>query len=208
MVLLVFLGFLLGGLFYSRMPEKMVSGWDYLGQPNSYLSRFWGLFLSPIIALIMLGLFWLIPRIDPLRENIKKFRSPFDGFIVLILLFLLYLHLLVLAWNLGWRFNLIYFMVLPFAILLWLTGSLLEKTKRNWFIGVKTPWTISSDLVWQKTHSLGGLLFKISGLIALGGFFLPDLGFWLVIVPVLLSAIFLTIYSYFCYKKEVNNAQK
>ena len=203
MAMPVFLGFLISGLFYRQMPGVIVSGWDRFGQPNGYLPRFWGLFLMPLTSLIMLVLLWLIPQADPLKKNVDKFRSHFDNFIVFILFFLLYLHLLVLAWALGYRFNMVYALILPLAILFWLVGVLLEKSRRNWFIGIKTPWTISSDLVWEKTHRLGGRLFRVAGIIVLGGFLLPDFSFWLAIIPPLLLSVFLTAYSYCWYRKGV-----
>ncbi len=202
MVFFVLLAFLVTGFFYSRMPEQMVSGWDYLGRPNRYLPRFWGLFLMPLINLLMVGLFSLIPQIDPLKENVKKFQAYFDVFIISILLFLFYLQGLVLAWNLGYRFNMVYLMILPFVILFWIIGVLLEKSRRNWFIGVRTPWTISSDLVWRKTNRLGGKLFKASSLITLIGFLLPDFAFLLVVIPSFLATVFAVVYSYFVYRVE------
>ncbi|HEX2697860.1 MAG TPA: DUF1648 domain-containing protein, partial [Anaerolineales bacterium] len=86
---------------YSQLPEQVASHWDVNGQVNGYMSRFWGAFLMPLISLAMLGLFLLIPNIDPLKANIAKFRAAFNSFIVLIIVFLLYVHALTIWWNLG-----------------------------------------------------------------------------------------------------------
>jgi uncharacterized membrane protein len=83
---------------------------------------------------------------------------------------------------------------------------MLRKAKRNFFIGIRTPWTLSSDRVWEETHRLGSVLFMISGALALvGGFFGGMLSFWLLFVPLMGSTIFLLIYSYFLYQRETGS---
>ena len=80
-------------------------------------------------------------------------------------------------------------------------GVLIEKSKRNWFVGIRTPWTLSSDRVWEKTHKIGGKLFKIAGAIVIIGMFFPDYLTWFILVPILIAAIFPVIYSYFEYRR-------
>jgi len=80
---------------------------------------------------------------------------------------------------------------------------MLRKAKRNFFIGIRTPWTLSSDKVWDETHRLGAVLFMISGALAfIGAFFGGTTAFWLFFVPLMGSAVFLVIYSYVLYKQE------
>ncbi len=184
------------------MSEKMASHWNIQGEVNGYMSKFWGLFLMPIISIGLLILFILIPKIDPLKANINKFRKYFDGFIVLIMIFLFYIYLLTLFWNLGFRFDMGRLMVPALGILFYYCGILVENAKRNWFIGIRTPWTLSNEKVWEKTHKIGGKLFKIAGLIALLGIFFPNYAFYFILVPVLLVAVYTIAYSYFEYQKE------
>jgi len=80
---------------------------------------------------------------------------------------------------------------------------LIENAKRNWFIGIRTPWTLSSDKVWRKTHMMGGKLFKIVGVIALFGIILPKYAVFFVLIPVILVTGYLIFYSYFNYQKEI-----
>jgi uncharacterized membrane protein len=167
------------------------------------MSKFWGLFLMPFVLSGLFLLFILIPKIDPLKKNIEKFRKYFDIFIVLIIFLLFYIHLLTVFWNLGTRFDMTYFMVPVFAILFYYIGVLMEKAKRNWFIGIRTPWTLSSDRVWDKTHQIGAKFFKISGVVALVGLLFGEYALFFTIVPVLLAAGYCIVYSYFEYQKEV-----
>jgi len=201
-IVLILISFGLGAYFFPQMPNKMASHWNIKGEANGYMSKFWGLFLMPIILLGLFLLFILIPKIDPLKENIAKFRKYFDGFIVLITLFLFYIYLLTIAWNLGKRFNMGQMMMPALGMLFYYCGILTENAKRNWFIGIKTPWTLSSERVWNKTHKIGGKLFKAAGLIAFLGIFFPNYAFYFILVPALLVAFYTIIYSYFEYQKE------
>jgi len=174
------------------------------GEVDGYISKSWASFLMPIISLVLVLLFLFIPKIDPFKENIKKFKGYFEGFIIIILLFLLYIYLLTIFWNLGFRFDMNYFMIPAFALLLYYAGILVEKAKRNWFIGIRTPWTLSSEQVWDKTHKLGAKLFKASAVIVLLGMLFVDYVFYFVIIPIIALLVFSFLYSYLEYQKEIS----
>ena len=188
---------------YNRLPAMVASHWDVNDQVNGTMSRFWGAFLMPVIALAMLGLFLLIPSIDPLKANIAKFRGTFNAFIALIIAFLLYVHVLTVLWNLGVQSFRMSTALLPGIGLIFIfAGVLMRKAKRNFFIGIRTPWTLSSDHVWDQTHRLGAVLFIISGVLALLGVFLPGQASWWLLAPVLISSLFLMVYSYVLWREE------
>ena len=90
-IFMVILSFATAFYFYPSMPDMVVSHWDAQGIANGYMSKFWGLFLMPIVALAALILMLVIPRIDPKRDNIEKFGSYFSGFIALFMLFFYYI---------------------------------------------------------------------------------------------------------------------
>jgi len=207
-ILIILISFAVGVYFYPRMPERVASHWNAQGEVDGYMSKGWGLFFMPLMSLGLFLLFLLIPKIDPLKENIKKFRKYFDGFIVLMMLFLFYIYLLTLFWNIGSRFNMSQLMIPAMGILFYYCGILVENTKRNWFIGIRTPWTLSSETVWDKTHKIGGRLFKAAGVIAFLGIFFPKQAILLVIIPVFLVTAYTLIYSYFEYQKEIAASNK
>ena len=201
--ILILIAALVGVLFYPQLPERMASHWNLNNQVDGYISRFWGAFLMPLISLGLLVLFMLIPQIDPLKANIAQFRGYFNIFILLLIVFMVYLHGLTLAWNLGYTgFNMGSALLPALGLFIFFMGFLLEKTKRNWFIGIRTPWTLSSDKVWDETHRLGATLFKISGLLAILGAFLPEIAFWLMFIPLIGSSLFLVVYSYLLYARR------
>jgi len=200
-LLIIMISFIIGISFYSLLPDKVASHWNARGEVDGYMSKFGGLFLMPIISLVLLLLFIIIPKIDPLKHNIEKFRKYFDGFIVLMMLFLFYLYILTILWNIGVRFNFVHLLVPIFSIFFYYCGILIQKAQRNWFIGIRTPWTLSNEQVWNKTHKIGGILFKIAGIISLIGILLPEYALFFVICPVIIASLFPVIYSYFAYQK-------
>lgn len=201
-ILIILAGFIVGMYFYSQMPEKMASHWNASGEVDGYMSKFWGMFLMPIMSLGLFLLFLIIPKIDPLKANIEKFRKYYDDFIILFLGFFFYVYLLTIFYNLGIKFNMAQMMMPAMAALFYYCGILVENAKRNWFIGIRTPWTLSSENVWNKTHKLGGKLFKVAGFIILLGIVMGNYAVYFILIPTLFVSIYLIVYSYFEYKKE------
>ena len=204
-VLLMIVGATLAGLLlWNRLPDPMASHWNLNDQVDGYISKFWGVFLLPLITLGMFVLFLVIPSIDPLKANIAQFREAFNLFIVLIVAFMIYLYGLTLAWSLGYNdFKMSGALLPAIGLLFVFIGFMLRQAKRNFFIGIRTPWTLSSDGVWNETHRLGAALFMISGILAfIGGFFGGMIAFWLMFVPLIGSTIFLVAYSYILYRRE------
>jgi len=183
-------------------PEKVASHWNLNGQVDGYLSRFWGIFLMPIVSLAMFILFLFLPKIDPLKENYKEFETYYNGFILILTLFLFYLYLLTILWNYGLRFDMGRLMIPALGVLFFYSGFLVEKAKTNWFVGIRTPWTLNSQIVWDKTHKTGGKLFKACGLISVFGFLFPKYAFYFVTIPVAIASIFVFVYSYWLYRQN------
>lgn len=202
MLVIIIACFVIGIYLYPKMPEQMASHWNAQGKVDGYMSRFWGVFLMPFVFVGLALLFIAIPRIDPLKNNIEKFRKYYDGFIILFFIFMLLVYFQTILWNLGIEIspNLAFPILMGF--LFFYIGVLLENAKRNWFIGIRTPWTLSSDKVWNKTHKLGSKMFKTAGIIALIGFLFQKYATYFILIPVLFAAFYLIVYSYFEYQKE------
>lgn len=200
--LIIVLSFVVGFYSYNLMPERMASHWNVLGQVDGYVSRDFGVFFFPIFLLVLSLILLSVPNLDPLKKNIEKFKDDYEIFVVWFSVFFFYIYALTLLWNMGVVFNMNVVLMPAFGILFYYIGILLEKTKRNYFIGIKTPWTLASDKVWDKTHKLGAKLFKLMGLLALISVFFPQCAFILVFVPIIGFTIFLIIYSYYEFKKE------
>lgn len=201
-VALIAVAILAGLLLWSRLPDPMPAHWNAAGEIDGYMSKFWGVFLLPIISIALAGLFLIIPNIDPLKANIAQFRATFNWFIVVFVVYMLYVYALTLFAALGTSFNMT-LMLLPAVGLLFIgIGYLMNGAKRNFFIGIRTPWTLSSDTVWDETHKLGSKLFMLGGVVAILCAFLGEAGIWIMLVAMLGAAFAPIVYSYVLYQRE------
>lgn len=206
-LVLIILALLAGALLWNRLPDQMASHWNANDQVDGTMPRFWGVSLMPLVTLGMFALFLILPAIDPLKANIAKFRGSFNLFIVLLVVFMLYIHMLTLVWSLGYQNFRMSAAMLPFmGILFIFIGTMLRQAKRNFFIGIRMPWTLSSDSVWDKTHRLGSVLFMLSGGFAfIGAFFGGTTAFLLMFIPIIGSTLVLVVYSYLLYDAETRS---
>jgi len=146
-IAIIILSFFVGVYFYPKMPDRMASHWNIRSEVDGYLPKFWGLFLMPLVSLVMFGLFLAVPKIDPLKENIKKFEKYYCGFILTMIVFLFYIYILTIGANLDLEFNMGMLLIPGMSLLFFYIGLMLENSKRNWFIGIRTPWTLQNDKV-------------------------------------------------------------
>ena len=201
--ILVTLLFLVSFYFYIIFPSTIITHWGATGQPNGYMSKFPGVFLFPLIILGMLLLFIFLPKLDPLRKNYKNFITYYDSFILIFILFMSYIYIISILWNLGIQIPIYLALIPAIGFLFIYIGLILKHVKQNWFIGIRTPWSLSNEKVWNKTHKLGSKLFVISGIITLAGIlFPPTFMILFILVPILASSIWLIVYSYLIYRKE------
>lgn len=201
---IVALSFLVAIWAYPQMPEMMASHWNYKGEVDGYMPKVLGLFLLPILSAVFFVVFSYIPKIDPQKDNIEKFKKYYDIFVLSFEFFMFYVYLLTVLWGRGLVFDMTAAITPAFALLFFYLGIMIEKTEPNWFIGIRTPWTLSSEEVWKKTHQIGGRLFKIVGVIAFIGLLFPSYAVFLILLPVICVSLFLVIYSYL----EYNNINK
>jgi uncharacterized membrane protein len=199
---LILLIFAVTVLTYPQLPDPIVAHWNAAGEADGHMSKFWGMALIPALSLGLTALFFAPPSIDPLRKNYEAFRSYYEGMILVFQGYMLVVQLLIIVWNLGYRISPnIVFPPLIGVLFIYL-GFLIEHAEQNWFVGIRTPWTLSSATVWKKTHEVGGKLFKIAGIVALAGLLVPQYAIWFILVPVLAAGIVPVIYSYLIYRKE------
>ncbi len=194
--------FIVSLAFYPKLPPQIATHWDAAGKVNGYMSRFWGVMIMPLILVGVTPLLIYLPKIDPTRKNAEGFREYYYDFIIVFLIYMFLVQLYVLLYNIGIKVKVDRFIYISVGFLFYFTGILIEKSKRNWFIGIRTPWTLSSESVWDKTHKLGAALFKLCGVIAVIGAFFGKYAVYFVLFPVIIVSVYLFIYSYEEYKKE------
>jgi len=200
--ILIILAAIVGLLLSSQLPDPMPSHWNAAGQVDGYMSKFWGVWLMPLMTLGITLLLAAVPAIDPLRANIAQFRDLYNAFIVGFVVYMLYVYGLTLAASLGWQFNMSTMMLPAMGLLFIGISFLIKNARRNFFIGIRTPWTLSSDSVWEKTHRLGAKMFLGSGVVVLVSAFLGENGIWLMMAALLVAAFVPIVYSYVLWRQE------
>lgn len=201
--LLIVILILAGVFLWNQLPEQMASHWNEKDEVNGYMGRFWGVFMLPLMMIGLSLLFFAIPLIDPLKANIAEFRPFFNTFIVVFNIYMAYIHILTLVWNLGYtNFGLGRMLLPAIGLLFVFIGFMIKKAKRNYFIGIRTPWTLANDKVWDETHKLGSKLFIAGGIVSLLGIIFPKQALVLLMVPIFASAFIPVVYSYFIFRRE------
>ncbi|MFB6208701.1 MAG: SdpI family protein [Candidatus Nanohaloarchaea archaeon] len=200
-VFLLSLMVLLTAYGFAELSGQIAVHFDGAGQADGYMPLLPGILLMPAIGSLILIIFRYLPGIDPLGDNYESFEELFELLKLLLMGIFTYLQAMIIAWNLGYRFN-ASMMVVPVVFsAYYLAGRIMEKAERNWFIGIRTPWTLSSDQVWNKTHEKTAPLMKMAAAISLAGLLLPEYSVYFYAVPGFTVAIFSTIYSYWIYRK-------
>jgi uncharacterized membrane protein len=150
---------------YPKLPLTIPTHWDMLGRPNGWSSRLWGAWVMPIFLVALWAFMRVLPRIDPRGGNYAKFGGAYEGIIVSIMLFMLGTHIIILRAALGYPVAMERVLPIGLGVLFIAIGNLLPRARPNWFIGIRTPWTLSSDRVWEKTHRFGGHVFVGAGIL-------------------------------------------
>ncbi len=189
--------------FYAHFPPIVVTHWNFAGQPDGWSSAGFAAFFLPILLVGMYLLFLAIPYLDPKKDRYEQFRKPYHIFKAIIIAVMVIIYFIASLNGIGYPLNVSLWVPFIIGLLFVVMGNYMGKIKPNWFMGIRTPWTLSSEEVWNKTHRLGGKLFIIGGLFMLAQGFLPDS--WR--LPVLIFIILLLTvgtfgYSYLAYLKE------
>jgi uncharacterized membrane protein len=196
------LSFILGIYFYPQLPAKMASHWNWQGQVDGYMSKPWGVFFLPGFMTLMFVILAALPRFDRIKASLASFRQYYDGFLLVFVSFFTVIYLESLLWNLNLKVDVLLTLCLSLGLFWFYIGILLEKTQPNPIVGIRTPWTLRSARVWEKTHKLGGKLFRVAGIVTGLGALAPKLAIGFIILPLLIVTLYTVIYSYQEYRKE------
>lgn len=188
---------------YPQLPPTVATHWSLNGTPDGFSSRGWALAIVPIVLIAMTVLFNVLPKVDPRGENYAKFLTTYWLIANAVVVFLLVAHGMIIASGLGYTVRVDRLMPLGVGLLFIFLGNYLTRVEPNWFVGIRTPWTLSSDVVWRKTHRTGGLLMVVGGLVLAIGAFLPHAAFLpLFVTTIVLVAVIPIAQSYVLWKRE------
>jgi immunity protein, SdpI family len=201
----VFLGAMFAGaaIMWPNAPGRIPIHWDMHGNVNGYGGKFEGLLLIPVIALIIYAVFALAPKLDPLHANYESFQGAFTLLRFAILFFLAVIQAIVYLWISGHPTPMNVIIPILVGALFIVLGFVLRKLRPNWFMGVRTPWTLMSRLSWTKTHAAAQWVFTVAGLwFMIAGFVNSPKAMIGAIVFMAAGMLTLVIYSYFVWRND------
>lgn len=185
------------------LPSQVPSHWNAAGQVDGYSSPLVGALLVPAIATLLMLLRPLLPRLDPHGAGYAGFERSYGLVWDALLVFIAGLHLVTLGFALGLPLDVPRLIISGVGVLLAVLGVAIRDVKQNYFVGIRTPWTLADPEVWRRTHQVGGLAFGIVGVvIALAALLLPlEIVVAVVLVGVLGVTLFSVGYSYWAWRQ-------
>jgi uncharacterized membrane protein len=188
---------------YPDLPAGIPTHWNLDGQIDGWSPRAWGVVMIPAMIVFLWALMRWLPSIDPRRQNYAKFSAAFEAIMITAMLVMLLVHAIILRAALGYPVHVERVIPVAIGILFIVVGNLLPRSRPNWFFGIRTPWTLSSDRVWEKTHRFGGRLFVIGGIVIAGAGVIGVSGtHWILVAVISACALGAVIYSYIEWRKE------
>lgn len=201
-IAVVIVHFVLVAVFYGELPDPVPSHWNAAGEVDGYTPKPWGAWLFPLLTLSIFLLFKVIPWISPHGFRMESFQGVVGILKLTTVLFMFVVGVTVVLAARGAPFDPGDIVLPGVGVLLLVVGNYMGKLRKNFFIGIRTPWTLASDEVWAKTHRLGGWTFVFAGLVmilsGLAGW--PPMGVTIVAV-IVLAALVPVVYSFVVYRK-------
>lgn len=187
---------------WSQLPDRIPSHWNVRGEVDGYSSRGVGGFLVPGIALAVWLLLPLLRRLDPRRTHYEQFEETFHLLINVIVGYLGVIHVLMLGAALGWPVDMSRVMIALIGVSFIAIGNFLPRIRSNWWMGIRTPWTLENDRVWRETHRLAGWTFVAGGLLATLSMLLPaGLRFPVAMASLIGGSLIPVVYSYVLWRR-------
>lgn len=201
-ILIILASMAMGIYFLPALPSQVPSHWNVYGQIDGWVSKTFAVYFFPALTLVIYLLLSFFPLMDPRRKNIEKFSGIYFGFKLVTTAFLSGLYFLTLWAGLGHEVNVGRWVVWGIAVMFLYLGIVMPKLKHNYTIGIRFPWTLHSEVVWEKTHKLGGKLFiALAVLLAVAGVWPGEGAFCALLIGIFAVLIVLLLYSYLEYRK-------
>jgi immunity protein, SdpI family len=189
---------------YHRLPDTMAVHWDLDGNPNGWMPRAIGAAFGPVMLVLMWLLLRFVPRIDPRAENYARFREAYEVIVASVLVLLLVVHGIMLAVALGYHVSVARIVPALVGALFVVIGNMMPLVRPNWWFGIRTPWTLSNDRVWTRTHRLAGYTMTAGGVVMIvAALAVPaQLGVPVLVAVAVASTFGPALYSYLTWKRE------
>ncbi|MFC1599857.1 SdpI family protein [Patescibacteria group bacterium] len=192
---------IVGFLLWDQLPEMMPSHWNINGEIDSYMDKTTWIWIFPGITMLMVLMFPFLSRIDPKKEKYELFRRPWLILQMVFVGFFAYIYFVSLYLTLNPSVPITGFIFGGMGVMFVLIGNYLGKVRQNWFMGIRTPWTLDNEEVWNKTQRLAGWLFLTAGLVVFAEAFIQWQVAWVMGVVIGIAVVVPVVYSYFLHRK-------
>ncbi|MGN0143402.1 MAG: SdpI family protein [Clostridium sp.] len=201
---LIVTSLLITALVYNKLPDLVPIHWNTSGKIDGYGPKIFGALMAPVIMIFTWAGMKFFPKIDPRKNNYDKFEKSYSIIVNMLITFFLLMHIITLAAALGYNIPVDKIIPVIVGVLFIVIGNYLPKSKSNFFFGIKTPWTLSSETSWRKTHRLGGKLFVALGMVMILSGFISNANIKVavVVISIFAAAIVPLAASYFYAKNE------
>jgi uncharacterized membrane protein len=193
--------FAAAAVLYRRLPDPVPVHWDAHGQVNGFMPKPWGVLVLPLVTLGTYALLSILPRISPQGFRFDRFQGTYELIRTAILGFLFFATLLALLAGAGFDVSVARAVPFGVGVLFVVLGNVLGKVTKNFFVGIRTPWTLASDEVWLRTHRLGGRVFVVAGLVLAIAGLLGSGGAAPIVAVSLAAPLIPIVYSYVIYRR-------
>lgn len=193
--------FLIGAVFYGRMPEQMATHFDFNFQPDGYSSRGFALFGIPAVMTALFVLCSVSLEADPKKRGMDSRLKSITRWFIPVLSVVV--QCITISYALDSSLNIIRFIPVLIGILFVLIGNYLPKCRQNYTMGIKLPWTLNSEENWEKTHRLGGRMFVAAGLGMILAAFFGGYGAGIIFALAMAACFVPAVYSFVLYKKGI-----
>ncbi|MFH0873608.1 MAG: SdpI family protein [Candidatus Komeilibacteria bacterium] len=205
-LILILLTIIISYYWYPLLPQRIASHWNFAGEVDGWSSKNFMTFFLPSLMVGLYLLFIVLPYLDPKRERYSQFAHVYHIFKTLIIALFFLLFFTTNLYNLGYHISIATTTSLAVGLMMIILGNYMGKIKSNWFMGIRTPWTLSSENVWNKTHRLGGWLFMLYGLaIIIAPYLSATWGATILFGGALVLVGGTFLYSYILYAQEQKN---
>jgi uncharacterized membrane protein len=184
---------------YPSLPEQIPTHWNFQGEVDDYTPKPWGVIVMPSAAILIFVIMKLIPIVSPKGFRTDQFRDVVNIFTVTLVGFMSGIGLLVLLAASGRNIQMNEMVFAAVGLLFIVLGNYMSKVRKNFFIGIRTPWTLASDEVWARTHRMGGWIFVLIGFFMFLNAFIQFPQGWL-IGSIVALALIPVVYSFVLYK--------
>ena len=199
-ILLIILAAVATWIAYPLLPAMVATHWDIHNQPNGYSPKSIIFIFGPGMMAGMLLLAYSLPWLSPKRFEVDSFRSTYLYIMLLVLSMVAYVYGVILWSGTGHVVNVGSAVVGGISLLFVFLGNVLGKVRRNFYVGVRTPWSLANERVWNATHRFAGKTFVVAGIV---GVLFAAMGVagWLLIVPIAVAGVAPVLYSLVIYKQ-------